>query len=95
MPRQSAASGNASIHNRIAVLRAERDLSRKELADDLGVNHQTIGYLERGEYLPSLELAFRIAEYFNLPLHAVFSRTPFAPMSEELFGANTARTGAK
>jgi putative transcriptional regulator len=75
----------ARVHNRIAVLRAERNLSRKDLADALSVNYQTIGYLERGEYSPSLELAFRIAEYFALPLDAVFSRTPFAPMSAELF----------
>jgi DNA-binding XRE family transcriptional regulator len=74
-----------SIQNRIAVLRAERDLSRQQLADALGINYQTIGYLERGDYNPSLELAFRIAEYFGLPLDAVFSRQPFAPMSSQLY----------
>jgi putative transcriptional regulator len=74
------------IQNRIAVLRAERDLSRQQLADALGINYQTIGYLERGDYNPSLELAFRIAEYFRLPLEAVFSRQPFAPMSKQLYG---------
>jgi len=67
------------------VLRAERDLSRQRFADALGVNYQTIGYLERGDYNPSLELAFRIAEYFGLPLEAVFSRQPFAPMSSQLY----------
>jgi DNA-binding XRE family transcriptional regulator len=75
------------LHNRITVLRAERAMSRQELADALGVNYQTIGYLERGEYNPSLELAFRIAELFGLPIEAVFSRTPFAPMSRELYGS--------
>jgi DNA-binding XRE family transcriptional regulator len=74
-----------SIQNRIAVLRAERDLSRQQLADALGINYQTVGYLERGDYNPSLELAFRIAEYFALPLDAVFSRQPFAPMSSQLY----------
>jgi putative transcriptional regulator len=74
-----------SIQNRIAVLRAERGLSRQLLADALGINYQTIGYLERGDYNPSLELAFRIAEYFGLPLEAVFSRSPFAPMSSQLY----------
>jgi putative transcriptional regulator len=73
------------IQNRIAVLRAERGLSRQRLADVLGINYQTIGYLERGDYNPSLELAFRIAEYFGLPLEAVFSRRPFAPMSSQLY----------
>ena len=76
---------DAKIFNRIAVLRAERALSRQQLADVLEINYQTIGYLERGEYSPSLDLAFRIAAYFELPLEAVFSRTPIAPMSTELF----------
>jgi putative transcriptional regulator len=74
------------IQNRIAVLRAERSLSRQQLADALDINYQTVGYLERGAYNPSLELAFRIAEYFGLPLEAVFSRQPFAPMSNQLYG---------
>lgn len=73
------------LHNRLAVLRAERGLSRQELADALTVNYQTIGYLERGEYNPSLELALRIAEHFSLPVEAIFSRTPFRPMSEQLY----------
>jgi putative transcriptional regulator len=75
-----------SIQNRIGVLRAERGLSRQQLADAVGINYQTVGYLERGDYNPSLELAFRIAEYFGLPLEAVFSRQPFEPMSSQLYG---------
>ena len=74
------------IQNRIAVLRTERGLSRQGLAEAVGINYQTVGYLERGDYNPSLELAFRIAEYFGLPLEAVFSRQPFAPMSSQLYG---------
>ncbi|HEY4888133.1 MAG TPA: helix-turn-helix transcriptional regulator [Candidatus Dormibacteraeota bacterium] len=73
------------IRNRITVLRAERGLSRQQLAEALEINYQTVGYLERGDYNPSLELAFRIAEYFELPLEAVFSRQPFAPMSSQLY----------
>ena len=73
------------LHNRLAVLRAERGLSRQELAEGLGVNYQTIGYLERGEYNPSLDLALRAAEYFALPVEAIFSRRPFAPMSAQLY----------
>jgi len=72
------------IYNRIAVLRQERDISRKDLADALEVNFQTIGYLERGEYNPSLDLAFKISEYFNLPIDFIFSTSPFKPMSEAL-----------
>jgi DNA-binding XRE family transcriptional regulator len=59
------------------MLRAERGISRRELADELGVHYQTIGYLERGEYSPSLYLALKIAEYFDVPLEVVFSMTPF------------------
>lgn len=74
------------IHNRIAVLRAERGLSRQDLAEALDINYQTVGYLERGEYNPSLDLAFAIAALFELPIEAVFSATPFEPMSAKLYG---------
>ncbi len=73
-----------TIHNRISVLRAERDLSRKDLADAVGVNFQTIGYLERGDYNPSLELAFKLSDYFNLPIEIIFSTRPLKPLSEAL-----------
>jgi len=66
-----------SVYNRIAVLRAERGVSRRELAMALGVHYQTIGYLERGEYSPSLHLALRIAEFFEMPVEVVFSLKPF------------------
>lgn len=65
------------IYNRIAVMRADRDVSRRQLAEALGVHYQTIGYLERGEYAPSLLLALRIAEYFDVPIESIFSLTPF------------------
>jgi DNA-binding XRE family transcriptional regulator len=65
------------IHNRIAMLRAERGISRRQLADALGVHYQTIGYLERGEYSPSLYLALRIAEYFQVAVEVIFSTAPF------------------
>jgi len=72
------------IFNRISVLRQERGISRKELAEKIGVNFQTVGYLEREEYNPSLDLAFRISEYFNLPINLIFSTKPLKPLSEEL-----------
>lgn len=71
------------IHNRLPVLRAERDLSRQQLAEAIGVNPQTIGYLERGDYSPSLELAFRLSEFFDLPIEALFAREPFAPTTRQ------------
>ena len=73
------------LYNRIALLRSERGMARKELAEKIGVNFQTVGYLEREEYNPSLDLAFRISEVFGLPLEYVFSTTPMKPMSKELF----------
>jgi putative transcriptional regulator len=87
--RSDARNGD-QLHNRIAVLRAERGLSRQALADALGINYQTVGYLERGDYNPSLELAFRISELFRLPVEAIFSRTPFKPLSEQVYGAPSA-----
>ena len=66
-----------ALHNRIAMLRAERGISRRQLADALGVHYQTIGYLERGEYSPSLHLALRIAVYFEVPLEVIFALRPF------------------
>ncbi len=65
------------MHNRIATLRVDRGISRREFAEALGVHYQTVGYLERGEYSPSLHLALRIAAYFDVPVDFVFSLTPF------------------
>ena len=73
------------IYNRIAVLRAERRMSRAELAGLINVNPQTVGALERGDHYPSLDLAFRICDVFGLPVEAVFSRTAFTPLSTELY----------
>ena len=74
------------VHNRLAVLRAERGLSRKQLADKLDINYQTVGYIERGDYNPSLELALGIAEFFQLPVEAIFSLKRMNPLSRELYG---------
>ena len=71
----------AKTHNRIAVLRAERGLSRKSLASAVGVNFQTIGYLERGDFDPSLELALKLAAFFELPVEMIFSLEPLPPLS--------------
>ena len=78
-------SNRGAVHNRLAVLRTERGLSRRQLAGALGINYQTVGYLERGTYHPSLDLALAIADYFGVQLDAVFSRAPFAPMSTALY----------
>ncbi len=69
------------VYNRIALLRTDRGVSRRELAETLGVHYQTIGYLERGEYAPSLHLALRIAAFFDLPLERAFSLEEFPPLA--------------
>jgi putative transcriptional regulator len=81
--------GDETIHHRIPVLRAERGMSRRELAEAVGVHYQTIGYLERGEYSPSLALAFRIAAVFELPLTEVFSDHPFPSLRDVLAQATS------
>lgn len=52
-------------------------MSRSELADVVGINSQTIGFIERGDYSPSLELAFKIAAVFNVSIEAIFSTQQF------------------
>ena len=76
-----------TLYNRIAVLRAERSLSRQDLADALNINYQTIGFLERGDYNPSLTLALDVSAFFRLPVEAIFARTPFKPLSQQVYGA--------
>ena len=73
------------LYNRIGVLRSERSLTRAALARLVGVNPQTIGFLERGDYTPSLELAFKLSGYFKLPIKAIFSPEPFRPLSEQVY----------
>jgi DNA-binding XRE family transcriptional regulator len=65
------------IYNRIALLRTEQGISRQELAEKVGVNYQTIGFIERGDYSPSLELAFKLAEVFGVEITTIFSDKPF------------------
>ncbi len=76
------------LFNRIAALRVERGVTRRELADAIGVNFQTVGYLERQEYNPSLDLAFRISEFFGFPVEFIFSTVEMKPMSAELFSSS-------
>ncbi|MGA5520531.1 helix-turn-helix transcriptional regulator [Streptomyces pseudogriseolus] len=73
------------IYNQLRVLRAERGLSRVALAELVEVHPQTIGAIERGDYFPSLDLAFRFSDAFELPVEAIFSRRPFAPLSAQLY----------
>ncbi|HZB69996.1 MAG TPA: helix-turn-helix transcriptional regulator [Sphingomicrobium sp.] len=60
------------MNNRLKVLRAGRDWSQQDLADKLEVSRQSVNAIETGRYDPSLPLAFRIAELFDLPIEEVF-----------------------
>ncbi|MEO0462710.1 MAG: helix-turn-helix transcriptional regulator [Pseudomonadota bacterium] len=62
------------MKNRLKVLRAERDWSQQDLAERLNVSRQSVNAIEKGRYDPSLPLAFTIAELFELPIEAIFSR---------------------
>ncbi len=65
------------IFNRIEELRSAKGLSRQQLADAVGVHYQTVGYLERGEYNPSLSLALKIANTLKTEVDEIFSLNPF------------------
>lgn len=61
------------MKNRLRVLRAEREWSQGDLADQLEVSRQSINAIETGRYDPSLPLAFRIAELFEMAIEDIFT----------------------
>lgn len=63
------------ITNRLTVLRAEKKLSQQELATRVGVSRQTINSLEKNKYSPSLKLAFKLADLFQIDVNDIFSYT--------------------
>lgn len=72
------------VHNRLAVFRAEKGLSRAELAKLVEVNPQTIGFLERGTYSPSVELALKLARELGVTVDELFSLEPFPALAGQL-----------
>lgn len=60
------------MNNRLKVLRAERDWSQQDLAERLDVSRQSVNAIETGRYDPSLPLAFRVAELFDLTIEEIF-----------------------
>jgi len=60
------------LDNFVELFRTRRDMSRQELADIVGVHYQTMSYIERGEYAPSLALALRLAEALNCKVEQLF-----------------------
>jgi DNA-binding XRE family transcriptional regulator len=81
------------LHNRLALFRVERGLSRAALAELVAVNPQTIGFLERGEYGPSLELGLKLAMVFGVPVEILFSLSPFQPLAAALAGGEPVSNG--
>lgn len=77
-------SSKSKVFNRLRVLRTEAELSRQQVADAVGVNWQTIGYLEREDYNPSLALALSLAEFFEVPIEILFSLKPLKPLGRAL-----------
>ena len=67
------------MNNRLKILRAERDWSQADLAEQLGVSRQTINAIETGKYDPGLPLAFRLARLFGKTIEEIF-----LPSDEEL-----------
>ncbi|MCA1798446.1 MAG: helix-turn-helix transcriptional regulator [Xanthomonadaceae bacterium] len=65
------------IHNNVKALRfAANQMTQQALADRIGVTRQTVIAIEGDKYSPSLEVAFRIAEVFGVPLEQVFTHAP-------------------
>lgn len=61
------------MKNRLKVLRAERDWSQADLADQLKVSRQSVNAVETGKYDPSLPLAFKIAALFDMAIEDIFT----------------------
>ena len=60
------------MENNLRVLRAIKDISQEQLADELGVTRQTIHAVENDKYNPSLDLAFKIARFFEKNIEEIF-----------------------
>ena len=90
MSAQRGSADRELVHNRLPLLRANRGMSRTDLADALGIHYQTVGYIERGEYAPSLHLALCLARHFDLPVEAVFSLDAFGTLDADALMARPA-----
>ena len=64
------------MENTIKVLRAVKGITQEQLADDLGVTRQTIHAVESGKYNPSIDLAFKLARYFETSIEEIFQYDP-------------------
>ncbi|NOQ21102.1 MAG: helix-turn-helix domain-containing protein [Candidatus Aegiribacteria sp.] len=60
------------LKNRLRVLRAEKEISQNDLAEEAGLSRQTVNSIERGKFNPSIITALKIAEFFKIPVDEVF-----------------------
>lgn len=68
-------TGATDIRNHVLLLRRQCGLSRSELADEVGINHRTVGYIERQDHDPSLSLVYAMADCLGVEPHELFYRT--------------------
>jgi putative transcriptional regulator len=66
--------GARGVNNRLRMLRAERGWSQQDLAERLQVSRQSVNAIETGRYDPSLPLAFRIADLFDMTIEQIFEK---------------------
>lgn len=74
----------AKAHNRLADLRRDARMSRREVAEDLDISPAVLANIERGNTEPGVMLAWHFARYFELPLEKVFSEEPLPTLTEIL-----------
>jgi putative transcriptional regulator len=79
MGRKSKDQPGEQVTNRILEVRESRGISRQDFATAIDVHYQTVGYLERGEYSPSLALALRISRTLSCSVEDLFALSPDTP----------------
>ena len=70
---KKAKKKNFIIKSRLHVLRAEERITQEELANEIGITRATIIAIEKGDYNPTLELAFKLSRFFNVGIEQIFS----------------------
>ncbi|MCJ8292994.1 MAG: helix-turn-helix transcriptional regulator [Colwellia sp.] len=63
---------NEALDNHIAKLRSKQKISQQELADAIGVSRKTISTVETGRFTPSVVIALKMAQYFEVPVERIF-----------------------
>lgn len=77
-----------AFYNRLKMLRVERNLSRNELAKLTNIHPQTIGYIERQQFNPTIDLALKLSKVLGVGLDAIFSAEPFGLIDEKSLRGN-------